>query len=218
MVKLEGIIYKKEEYLALRGFAPIGELAEISRKSKSYQRNTDNQHKKDIIKYLSKANSYLPEIILACKVRDYNGLIQDLWKKDVLEKDNRKPLHISGEKLPTENDMVRYACLEIKLSDNEKLFRIDGNHRLEPFSDNDEWWSTVFDEHFNKECKDKQNKLNEFKKSMNDMVVPFSIIISGYENGDKFEASIFNNINFKQLPLKQEKNLYNIYQFLKTII
>ena len=45
--------------------------------------------------------------------------------------------------------------------------------------------------------------------------MPFSVVISNNDVADKFEASIFNNINFKQLPLKQEKNIQNIYKFLK---
>ena len=45
--------------------------------------------------------------------------------------------------------------------------------------------------------------------------MPFSIVISNYDIADKFEASIFNNINFKQLPLKQEKNIQNVYKYLK---
>ena len=57
MAKLEGIIYNTfYGYVVLRGFAPIGELAEISKKPESYQRDADNQHKVDIIKYLAKDN------------------------------------------------------------------------------------------------------------------------------------------------------------------
>ena len=53
MAKLEGIIYKTfNNYVVLRGFAEIRDLAAISVKSKSYQRVADEEHKKRIIKFL----------------------------------------------------------------------------------------------------------------------------------------------------------------------
>ena len=79
MAKLEGIIYSAfSGYVVLRGYAPIGELADISKKPDSYQRNADNQHKIDIVKYLSEIKSYFPEITLACRVKDYEGLIKSI--------------------------------------------------------------------------------------------------------------------------------------------
>ena len=53
MAKLEGIIYSAfRNYIVLRGFAPIMSLARISKKPASYQRDANNQHKIDIVKYL----------------------------------------------------------------------------------------------------------------------------------------------------------------------
>lgn len=50
MAKLEGIIYKAfGNYVVLRGFAPIGDVSEISKKPDAYQRNADEQHKVEII-------------------------------------------------------------------------------------------------------------------------------------------------------------------------
>lgn len=47
MAKLEGIIYKTfDHYVVLRGFAAIKDLAQISHRPKSYQRNADKEHKK----------------------------------------------------------------------------------------------------------------------------------------------------------------------------
>ena len=52
MVKLEGIIYKTfDHYVVLRGFAAIKDLAQISHRPESYQRNADKEHKKSIIKF-----------------------------------------------------------------------------------------------------------------------------------------------------------------------
>ena len=50
MAKLEGIIYKTfNHYVVLRGFAPIKDLAAISHKPDSYQRNALDTHKKEIV-------------------------------------------------------------------------------------------------------------------------------------------------------------------------
>ena len=39
MAKLEGIIYKAfENFIVFRGYAPIGELAEVSKRPDAYQR------------------------------------------------------------------------------------------------------------------------------------------------------------------------------------
>ena len=70
--------------------------------------------------------------------------------------------------------------------------RVDGNHRLEFFDENySDWWlSHDYD-----------------KKSIENLIVPYTIIFSEQEFGDKFEAGIFHNINFKQVPLRQEASL-----------
>ena len=74
MAKLEGIIYKAfDNYVVLRGFAEIGELAAISQKSDSYQRVADEGHKKRIIEFLKEGRYvYFPDIILACRAENYS--------------------------------------------------------------------------------------------------------------------------------------------------
>ena len=118
MAKLEGIIYSAfSGYVVLRGYAPIGELADISKKPDSYQRNADNQHKIDIVKYLSEIKSYFPEITLACRVKDYEGLIKSIGDdKDVSAEDGIyvKGLRVLSERLPIGRDRARHAYLELK--------------------------------------------------------------------------------------------------------
>lgn len=47
MARLEGIIYKTfDNYVVLRGFAYLSEIAKVSIKSESYQRDADDLHKK----------------------------------------------------------------------------------------------------------------------------------------------------------------------------
>lgn len=58
MAKLEGIIYKTfNHYVVLRGFAPIKDLAAISHKPDSYQRNALDNHKKEIVEFLAMENT-----------------------------------------------------------------------------------------------------------------------------------------------------------------
>ena len=55
MAKLEGIIYKAvENFVVFRGYAPIGVLAEVSKRPDAYQRTSEDEHKRDIIKFLKK--------------------------------------------------------------------------------------------------------------------------------------------------------------------
>ena len=55
MAKLEGIIYKAfENFIVFRGYAPIGVLAEVSKRPEAYQRMPDEKHKRDIVKFLKK--------------------------------------------------------------------------------------------------------------------------------------------------------------------
>ena len=220
MAKLEGIIYNTfYGYVVLRGFAPIGELAEISKKPESYQRDADNQHKVDIIKYLSGTTSYFPEITLACRVSDYEGLIQSIGTdKDISKEESVyvKGLYVLSERLPMGRDRARHAYLEIKKpSDVEKLVRVDGNHRLEPFSSNIEWWhQLVNDREAIKDETDKakikgwlDHQAKIVRSSISQKIVPFTIVMSNAKDANNFEAKIFHDINFKALPLREEASL-----------
>lgn len=220
MAKLEGIIYNTfYGYVVLRGFAPIGDLAEVSKKPESYQRDADKQHKIDIVKYLSGTNSYFPEITLACRVSDYEGLIQSIGTdKDISKEESTyvKGLFVLSEKLPMGRDRARHAYLEIrKPTDDEKLIRVDGNHRLEPFSSNIEWWhQLISDREAIKNETDPQkikgwldHQAKNVRNSISQKIVPFTIVMSDEKDADNFEAKIFHDINFKALPLREEASL-----------
>lgn len=117
MARLEGIIYSAfGNYIVLRGFAPIMSLARISKKPASYQRDANNQHKIDIVNYLADLKSYFPEITLACRVNDYDGLLRSIGdNKDVGKSSNEfvKGLRILSERLPIGRDRARHAYIEI---------------------------------------------------------------------------------------------------------
>lgn len=223
MAKLEGIIYSAfGTYVVLRGFAPILSLARISKKPDSYQRDANNQHKVDIVNYLADLKSYFPEITLACRVNDYEGLLRSIGdNKDVSKNSSEfvKGLRILSERLPIGRDRARHAYIEIiNPTEEDKLLRVDGNHRLEPFDKaitDISWWhqfvtnrDAIKDETDPEKIKgwlDHQARL--FKKGISDKIVPFTIILSDAKDADNFEAKIFHDINFKALPLREEASL-----------
>lgn len=228
MAKLEGIIYTAfRSYIVLRGFAPIGGLARISKKPASYQRDANEQHKIEIVHYLNDLKSYFPEITLACRVSDYEGLMRSIGDdKDVSKEDSIyvKGLRILSERLPIGRDRARHAYLEIdNPNEDEKLLRVDGNHRLEPFSADIKWWhqfisdrTPIKDETDPKKIQGWLNHQAEiYKKEIAGKIVPFTIIMSDTKDADNFEAKIFHDINFKALPLREEASL-RIISELKT--
>lgn len=199
MAKLEGIIYKTfDHYVVLRGFAAIKDLAQISHRPKSYQRNADKEHKKSIIQFLASGEyKYFPEITLACRVANYTEFAKNIGIDNAVDRDDAQfvpGLKVLSERLPYEGYRARHASLTKNA--NDELVRVDGNHRLEIFDENNEalWDEAKADKH-------------ELEK----LIVPFTVIFSEKEFGDKFEAGIFHNINFKQLPLRQEASLRIIH-------
>lgn len=220
MAKLEGIIYKAfENYVVLRGFAPIGDISEISKKPDEYQRNADEQHKVEIIEYLNDLNAYFPEVTLACRSDRYDELIESIGSYKEVGKDNQqyvKGLRVLSERLPFGRDRARHAYLELNnLEDVEKLKRVDGNHRLEPFTSELSWWYKFVDmpEDIKNET-DKEKKegwikyqAEQYRKKISKKIIPFTVIISDAKNADNFEAKIFHDVNFRQLPLREEASL-----------
>lgn len=199
MAKLEGIIYKTfDHYVVLRGFAAIKDLAQISHRPESYQRNADREHKKSIIQFLASGEyKYFPEITLACRVANYTEFAKNIGIDNAVDRDDAQfvpGLKVLSERLPYEGYRARHANLTKNA--NDELVRVDGNHRLEIFDENNEalWDEAKADKH-------------ELEK----LIVPFTVIFSEKEFGDKFEAGIFHNINFKQLPLRQEASLRIIH-------
>ena len=195
MVKLEGIIYKTfDHYVVLRGFAPIKDLAKISHKPESYQRPAISSHKNDIIKFLGDSNGeyrYFPEITLACRVNDYEELIHSIGGANDVDWEDAKVvpgLKVLSQRIPYTGYRARHANL-IK-NNNRDIVRVDGNHRLESFdNEDDDIW------------------LEYDIKEIGKLIVPFTVIFSNAEVADKFEAGIFHNINFKQEPLRLEASL-----------
>ena len=198
MAKLEGIICKAfGNYVVLRGYAPIKDIAAISHKPEAYQRDANPEHKADIIRFLSDNRytyKYFPEVTLACRIENYAAFLGNLENEDrnisADDAEDVEGLKVLSERLPYYSFRARHANLT--KYDAKDLVRVDGNHRLEPFDDpNDAVWTETgadFDE-------------------LGNTVIPFSVIFSNANEADNFEAGIFHNINFKQKPLRYESSL-----------
>lgn len=202
MSKFEGIIYKAfDNYVMLRGFAPIAALARTSKKSESYQRSTDETHKKDIITFLDSGEYvYFPDVILGCSVNDYAGFLGLIDSGDTPSDNDYKVPGLSIRRKLLSSDMRRAT---LTVDDGEKRFtRIDGNHRLEPFDEDVQKWAEMLGKR-DYTAKD----VLEYKKRIGNTIIPYTIIFVNSEVADAFEAGIFHNINFTHLPLREEASL-----------
>lgn len=208
--------------LCIRGFAPIKELARISKADYSYQRNPIYEQQEIISTFLDKEDYlFFPEVILNYKVKiDYSKLksssrfspLQELEAKGYF-KSNVDNTSIKTKKVIYKNSsdlrgVENIIVVELNLDDTilndlikenqEPFSRVDGNHRL------------------------KAGGIAKSEK-VNRMNIPFCIILSEeliYEEfkdgllnkthqylGEKFERVVFHNINTKTIPLTSEENL-----------
>ncbi|WP_158839509.1 hypothetical protein [Polaribacter sp. L3A8] len=220
---LRGILDRSlSSQICIRGFAPIKELAKISRADYSYQRNPIYEQQEEISTFLDEEEFlFFPEVILSYKIKsDYSKLKdKSLTPIQLLEQKGSFKSNIDKSTLKTKN--VNYkdksdirgseqikvvelylddAILKEAIEDEEEPFnRVDGNHRL------------------------KAAELATSEKVQR-MQVPFCIILTeeitdeivAYDgtvvretksNNEKFERAVFHNINTKTIPLTSEENL-----------
>ena len=218
MAKLEGIIYKAfKNFVVLRGYAEIADLAAISETSNSYQRIANESHKKNIVKFLKEGKyTYFPDIILACRAENYS----EFWAKvgsdddvDFTDAPFVSGLSVMREYLPVKRHRARHASIDIR--GTKKLYRIDGNHRLEPFDEPISWWYDVLDipqEIVNEIDEEKKrgwldHAAKMFRDDVGSKIVPYTIVFIDSASPEDIEAGIFHNINFRHLPLKEEASL-----------
>lgn len=211
--------------LCIRGFAPIKELARISKPDNSYQRDLLSEQEEEIKEFLDKEEYlFFPEVILSYKIKhklydkkEPNPPLSKIQIPQPTNKggyksaiDNTKILVNNVNLSPNEpskylvKDFVTIieltldnAILEQSISaENHPFHRIDGNHRLSAAS------------------------ITETDK-VNKMMAPFCILLGEeFYHGDvvddknsatiRFDKSVkvfFHNINTKTIPLKSEENL-----------
>ena len=201
-------------YPCIRGYATLGDLANISKTDESFQRDINSEHKEDITNFYEKGkNVFFSEIILALNIDNANvNFSHDPSATEILVKnDNAKKtlidLRTNNSKRMDENTdnpkTLRLVGLHLDTDFivNEKPFvRIDGNHRLQAAED--------------------ANEANLQK------MCPFCIILFSYgvhvnqsdqntviDELNKVQQSIiFHNINSKGLSLTSEETLKGIFE------
>lgn len=179
MYRLIGLLDDSYGYPVIRGFAPISDLIKYS-ESPDFQRDLDNGHVEDIKNYLNSSETrFIPELIFSLKINwaSENALADlDIYNKISSEKND---LIITRYKRKTSEPFIR---VRIDFDVNIKpLIRIDGNHRLEAFS-----------------------QLNDVI-GVDKKKYAFSIIIDNNISRDKRVKEIFHTVNSTAKPLKQEQ-------------
>lgn len=183
-----------DNFLCLRGFARIGDLAESSVSDESYQRPLIETNKDDLKNYLEKGESkFFPEVILSTyfdtatnaeKAREF--LVHHASKPQALKIDSNKfKFKLSSRYYAAEGADIRTrdklidAAMTVDLAVT-KFSRIDGNHRLSV----------------------------SLSASTRDLKVPFCLVLfQDKERAEQFSRQLFHTINFKMRPLAQEQNL-----------
>lgn len=187
---LRGIMdYSLSGILCIRGFAPLRDLAAVSKADADYQRDLMRKHKETIKKFLMGNYVFFPEVILSFSEMGSPETIRSIFEGvsygtpitvdgSVLIRSRTLSYKISN---PEEKPDVRIAT--VSLPDDVKYFnRIDGNHRLSAA------------EAFPKD------------RVLLSLETPFCLLLLPKESA-KFEKTVFHNINFKHIPLTKEEHL-----------
>lgn len=180
-----------ENFICLRGFATLGELADASEPDESYQRDLVPEHGKEMEAFLDHGEYlFFPEVVLATNLNQETSF--DEVRKvvsGVLAKlprisfgDSTLALSVRAYR-STKDQRIRGRVVDASFTlktEAPKFKRIDGNHRLSAA---------------------KSEKVRRYS-------VPFCIVLFGNSDGAKqFSRAVFHNINFKQVPLQMEHNL-----------
>ena len=185
--------------LCLRGYARLGDLANISKADENYQREIVDEHKEEVVSFLNGGQyTFFPELILGVSLANL-GLsteeIDSLYRvTDTGEA--FKYSRIYGISISTfvkkygNTEFSRHITASIynldRISSQRPFSRIDGNHRLEAVE-----------------------SAEERVKSYN---APFCLAL--FRNDDecrKFGAVFFHNINYRARPIPEEQNLRVIF-------
>lgn len=218
---LRGILDRSlSSQLCIRGFAPIKQLARISKADYTYQRELLDRQQSEISTFLDEEEYlFFPEVILSFKIKYDLGKgkagvlspIQQLEVKGSFKSNvDKSELNTKTQKYQNTEDsrgskevkivelVLDSEVLNEAITNNEHPFhRVDGNHRLSAAE-------------------------KATSSRVEQMVVPFCIILSevisdssntAFEESNeekrskKFEKVVFHNINTKTIPLKSEENL-----------
>lgn len=182
-------------FLCLRGFAPMGDLYDLSEPAPS-QRNLIDEHRDEMVAFLNQGEFlFVPEVILATTLNhgdEANPAVDELFQKAVVGErfanlkfeDFGLSCSLSRTQKKEDKrsyDILRTATLDLYKNRKYKFWRIDGNHRLSATPEDPK-----FRKHNTPYC------LLFFR---NDIVAA------------RFGRALFHNINYKQVPLTMEQSL-----------
>lgn len=195
-MKLKGILdFSLGNFLCLRGFAPMGDLFDISEADPGFQRDLLKYHEKEMVAFLRDGEFlFFPEVILA------TTLLPDEMDSEAVQKlfanirtgqsfanlkfpDYR--ISCSAHKTKSKSDTRALDVFQtgtLELNAKFPLFsRIDGNHRLSATA------------------KDKKFRAHN---------TPFCLLLfRNSTEAARFGRALFHNINYKSVPLTMEQNL-----------
>ncbi|MCX2682880.1 hypothetical protein OQH60_03235 [Campylobacter sp. MIT 21-1685] len=177
----------------LRGFADSQTLASISQTNEEYQRKIESNHKREIEEYLIKNTQdkiYFPEVTL---LYEYDATIapEELPIKFLIDALDTKDVNILAR-----IEAIGVASLSID-EEKEKLYRLDGNHRLEVLG---------------KAASDGLKK-NEIKRATSNNIfqtnrmLSFCVILVAKTQNFSYEHLYFYLLNSKSLPINAIKTL-----------
>ena len=167
-----------------RAFADANTLARISITNPDYQRKIDKKHKEEIENYIKNSQPnefYFPELTLLYEY-DAERNPEDIVKpitKDFTNKNDTEIMSI----------MAAIGIYSLEIKDDEKLYRLDGNHRLEALKNSK-----------------KGNKM-----------LSFCIILTPKTKEYSLEHMYFYLLNSKALPIHSLKTLDIITQANKEM-
>ncbi|HJF82538.1 DNA sulfur modification protein DndB [Helicobacter pullorum] len=178
----------------LRGFADAKTLASISKTNDIFQRPINKEHKRDIEEYLIKNTEdviYFPEVTLLYEydpgVDPSNLAFRPLWEIGGIDKKDIIMLSVI--------DALGLAYLDLK--EDEKLYRLDGNHRLEVLGE-------ASSGRLRRDIEKKKIKNNLFESNRN---LSFCIILVAKTPEFSYEHLYFYLLNSKGLPIDSIKTL-----------
>lgn len=198
-MRLTGIIdYTMDNFLCVRGFASMLELAEVSKADENIQRDLITEHRGEMEQFLASGKfTFFPEVILCVNMegteRDRERI--DYFREQVHAEKGMRKLLINGIKytvkknaVKKENNDLAFDVIQTVTMEFDKamligkeFLRIDGNHRL---------------------CAVNQRSSYANKR------IPYCLLLfRNAEETDRFCRALFYNINTKQIPLKTEQNL-----------
>lgn len=207
-MRLTGIIdYTMDNFLCVRGFAPMIALADISIADENIQRDLIEDHRGEMEAFLSDGRfTFFPEVILGANMK---GSDNDIEKIGILHEKirteqglrtiaiNNIKYSVKRNAVKKENndlafDVTQTIIMEFDKSSliGKEFLRIDGNHRL--------------------------SAVNEHSSYASKRIPYCLLLFRDADETDKFCRALFYNINTKQIPLKMEQNLKVIIESEQT--